>query len=68
MPAESYVYKLQKGTKFLSLSDEFTEAIGMRESSKSFESQEAALTKAEELGLDLDQIRVIRFKARPTTD
>ncbi len=55
---------LLKSNKFLDLNDQF-KAIGMSDRSlQPFETKDAALDKAEALGLDLDSISVISGRKR----
>lgn len=56
---------LQKSNKFFDKSGAFKAPAFGHESAFEFATQDAALDKAEELGLDLDDVQVIKAKKRP---
>jgi len=60
----TYKYYLQKGNQFITAANVFTAPSMGHKSALSFDSEDAALNKAEELGLHLDDINVIKKKVR----
>lgn len=64
--APMHQFFLQKGNKFLDKADAFKARGFDQESTQSFPSQDAALDKAESLGLDLDEVYVVKSKVRET--
>lgn len=63
MPAELfYAYKIRFRNLFLDSSDQFTVSAGSDGRAVGFETEDAALDKAESLGLNLDRIQVVRFR------
>ena len=56
---------LQKSNKFLDANDEFKAGGFMEKTAKAFDTEAAALDKAEAMGLDLDAIYVVAGKVRP---
>ena len=52
-------FALRQGTKFLSVNDEFKVKTTSDKETATFDSEDAALDKAEALGIDLDRIKVI---------
>lgn len=58
------VYFLQKDNKFLDQTDAFKVGAFREPEAKSFETEAAALDKAEALGLNLDRIRVVKAKKK----
>lgn len=63
-PAVTVKYFLQKGNKFLDTSDAFKAGGFGRDNAQSFDTKDAALDKAESMGIDLDEVYVVRGTVR----
>ena len=57
-------FYLRKGNKYITESDTFTAPAFGHESAKAFDTEDAALDKAEALGIDLDRVTVVEAKVR----
>ena len=64
MSEPTYEYFLQKNNQFLNKSDAFKAPALRHPDAKPFESEAAALDKAEAMGLDLDSIYVVKAKKK----
>lgn len=60
----SHQFFLQKGNKFLDKNDAFKAGGFSEESAQPFATEDAALDKAESLGLDLDDVYVVKSKVK----
>ena len=63
MTEPTYVFKMKWRNMFLNSNDEFKSPAGLHGSTKNFSSEEEAVAKAEALGVNLDHIRIIRFRS-----
>lgn len=62
MPTEPKKFRVSYRNKFLSKTDQFNLPMGMHPDAQDFDTEEAAVNKAQTLGVNLDKIRVVQFR------